>query len=188
MQRRAGAFPHAADDALRSLCAAADRAGLGLGPADGADPRRTFLRRGRFWWGGGQGRARTSESQPRLRVRVGRWVLCWVLSGRFTLLTARGRYSCYWAGYAAPCRRHGGSDGSATRRTRHLSRTRPANHVVFGGVTGGRFKSVLDRRRPTIWSTFGCSGEIIPRQLLGLLARRSDQVATWYASLHASSS
>lgn len=107
---RAGAFPHARP--TRYACATQTRCNAtahraGVGPADGADRRRTFAapRRGRFWSGGWAPAAgwwqrvrvrlaRTSESpgRPRnrgCRCRTGpRWVFHWMLCGRFTLLTA----------------------------------------------------------------------------------------------------
>jgi len=95
---------------------AADRAGLG--PADGADPPNFSAARALA-----KERARPNRRAPQSRLpdRVGRWVFCWILCGRFTLLTARGRYS-YSAGYAAPNRRHGKSgvrDGSTCSARDH---------------------------------------------------------------------
>ena len=70
---------------------AADRAGLG--PADGADPPNFSAARALA-----KERARPNRRAPQSRLpdRVGRWVFCWILCGRFTLLTAGGRYSIGW--------------------------------------------------------------------------------------------
>jgi hypothetical protein len=62
-----------------------------------ASDQRMVRIRAELFCGAGQG-ARTSESPgagpPHARNR-GRGVSCWMLCGRFTLLTARGRYSCW---------------------------------------------------------------------------------------------